>query len=259
MADSVLNELERRLALQRKGAQVFNAIERGAQRWKGSRGSAKDPSLVLDLNERQRAFVLTAQRQEQHAQEQRLMHQLGAAYVRRLLQAKERAIALPRPLRRGFGICITVRLIHHQSTRQADTYYQRMAVMEDSIKLEALEGWARTCLGLRERQQQQTQQTDASGLSFLYFSPSGRPTKLSSKTALQHWLDGSWATHPPTLHVLDTTRLLQRALEPLNRIRAVFEEYDTDGDGSISLEEMQSMVSELQLPELGLSQHQVLY
>ena len=77
------------------------------------------------------------------------------------------------------------------------------------------------------------------------------------KTALQHWLDGSWATHPPTLHVLDTTRLLQRALEPLSRIRAVFEEYDTDGDGSISLEEMRSMVSELQLPELGLSQHQV--
>ena len=55
---------------------------------------------------------------------------------------------------------------------------------------------------------------------------------------------------PPTLHVFDNEGALAAAQDETSKIRDVFNEYDGDGNGEISLVEMTNMIVEMDLHHL---------
>ena len=99
--------------------------------------------------------------------------------------------------------------------------------------------------------------SDRHSLKFQYVSLNGHPTVVDGKAALQTWLDAMWAVHPPTLHVFDDEGLLAEAQDETNKIRAVFAEYDGDGNGEISLVEMTNMILEMDLHQLGVTKDEI--
>lgn len=200
----------------------------------GREGGVED--MEGDLETRYRAFLLRNMRAEQHTQARLVRRGIAAEFVRETFAAHQNSLGFARPLKR-FGIKLNVRLMHHQHDAKTSSNHvtQRLVVMEDSIHLESLDDWVRTCLGLPRKQGENLAWALASrsgtGMSilrlrFLFYALDGRATVLDSKTALHSWLDDMWAIHPPTLHVFESDRQLEHAQNREGSIRSVFDEYD---------------------------------
>ena len=232
---------------------VYAIVEKAALRLKGQRGPTAATGLtaaVKDQDERaiearQRSFLLREELEEHQTAMLLEKRKEAAAQVRKALRDKAKELLITRPLRR-FGMKLVIQLVHHryEPARQEEIVTRRMVVMEDSIKFEALDSWVRTCLGFEK---------EAVKLQYQYVSLNGHPTVIDSKTALQNWLDVMWAVHPPTLHAFDNDGLLAKAQDQTKRIREIFSEYDGDGNGTISLDEMTNMVLEMDLHTLGVT------
>ena len=197
---------------------VFATVEKAALRWKGPRGSVAAPtnnggSDAEELATRMRRFLLRNERQEQHAQELLEKRKHAARAVRQALKEKANQLIISRPLRR-FGMKLMVRLIHHtyDSDAKSEKVTQRMVVMEDGIKLESLDEWVKTCLGISKgaAAKKEASGKEGTALKYQYVSINGHPTVIDSKLALQNWLDSMWAVHPPTIHAFDNDGLRTR-------------------------------------------------
>ena len=205
---------------------VYATVEKAALkfRWKGQRGPPAPTGLSaaaaeedeVALQARRRAFLLRDERQEQQKAILLERRKHAAAHVRKALKEKAKEFVISRPLRR-FGMKLAVRLVHHayDAKTKCETVSNRMVVMEDSVKFEALDGWVRTCLGSDK---------SSAKLKYQYVTLNGHPTVLDTKTALQNWLDEMWAVHPPTLHAFDDEGLLLESQDQTARIRDVFAE-----------------------------------
>lgn len=44
--------------------------------------------------------------------------------------------------------------------------------------------------------------------------------------------------HPPTLHVFNSADMADKTIDRGEQIRAIFDDYDVDGSGTLSLNEM---------------------
>jgi hypothetical protein len=238
---------------------VFATVEKAALRWKGHRGpsaAATDQDSSEDaLKNRRRAFLIRAARAEQHEQELLEKRKFAAAQVRKALKEKATQLVINRPLRR-FGMKMQVHLVYHKynAETKSEVITRHMVVMQDDIKYESLDEWARTCLGLPKLAKKEA---SSSALKYEYVSLNGHPTVVDGKAALQQWLDAMWAVHPPVLHAFDNDGLLAEALDQTSSIRKVFDEYDGDGNGEISLVEMTNMIIEMDLQNLGVTKDEV--
>ena len=202
---------------------IFAIVEKTAMRWKGPRGpSAKrDAAEPTDeaLQDRRRAFLIREARQEQHTQMLLEKRKHAAATVRKALRDKAKDSVISRPLRR-FSMKLRVNLVYHQynASEKSEVVTTRLVVMDDSIKWEDLDNWARTCIGLPKRSGKEAT------LRFEYVSQNGHPTIISGKAPLQCWMDNMWAVHPPTLHAFDSEGLLNKALDRTEQIKSIFNE-----------------------------------
>lgn len=83
----------------------------------------------------------------------------------------------------------------------------------------------------------------STGLSYLSYSPHGRPTLLDPKGALHGWLDEMWHVHVPELHVFESETLLKRAMMQHSSMRMLFREYDSDVSASCRSPPVQISIS----------------
>lgn len=114
------------------------------------------------------------------------------------------------------------------------------SVMPDNITWgTSFHKWVVTQIGLKEGA--------ASDMTFQYFNRAGHSVRVNKHSALQAWLDESWARHAPQLHCYDTNSMLEEAEDKAFRVAELFDEYALPGSDSITFESMREMLLRLDL------------
>jgi len=175
------------------------------------------------------------------------------AAVKAALEAESGKDKLCRPLRR-FGCALTVVLFYHKRSKgvrrlSSDSVQRRTVVMKDKAKWSKLVeagGFFETELRLGKGA--------AKGLVYQYFNRRGRGVRITKQGEWDKALDDMWDKQPPELHVYDSDAQPRAAEDRAGLLSSIFNEYDANGDGQLSMREVKEMILNLQLTDrIGVS------
>ena len=239
---------------------VFSLVDAAAGRWKGARGplvtqgedgKVKVAMKIAEMATKREQFLKFTKISEDEKRERAERRRKAADRVRKALKRQDEEGKAERPLRR-FGTHMMVVLLHHAYSKKLkrETITRRMVVIRDKMKTpEELHKYIAEMI---------TKGSKLPSLSFSYIALNGKQVPIDSKTALAQWLDEMWAVHPPVLHAFENSGLVDQAIDRAEQIRAIFEDYDKDGSGTIDLQEMTDMIIEMDLTTLGVSNEDIL-
>eukprot|EP00966_Prymnesium_polylepis_P077380 1792373-Prymnesium_polylepis.1 len=217
---------------------TFRAVEKAAGRW-SRKPSAHAEQDVRSLLQKREMFLAKYEQSEEEQVERENRRKRSIAMVKKALtRAQEHE--LDRPLRLlGCYIMVQLNLV----LKNNSFTHKVLCAMHDKIKFNAVADWIHTVVPDKMLKKN-------TKLIMTFNDELGRERTITDATGFGQWIETNWARHPPELTIIDSQTLIKNNEQLTMELHDLFDRYDNDKSGGLSISEVKDMLLELDMGKL---------